>query len=108
MKKITLGNKLIAEFSGIEWIGEDHVYDKYTDMAVKDEFGLSIAQYHDNWEWLMPVIYKFLSLEDFSDPDKSLELKRVKAAISGLGIATPIDTVWNHLVNSIIWYNSVK
>ena len=25
-----------------------------------------------------------------------------------IGIATPIDSVWNHLVTSIIWYNSIK
>lgn len=119
-KDILNGNKLIAEFMG------GNLYNKHFSFPFSfglreewDEGGYigtcpqsiwkeTDLEYFNSWEWLMPVVYKFLSLEDFSDPDKSLELKKVKSAITGLGIATPIDTVWNHLVVSIIWYNSVK
>ena len=63
-------NKMIAEFMGLE-----HCYRPYGDgfMEVKKE-GLCIEledlQYHESWDWLMPVVEKILNK---SDDDELIE-----------------------------------
>ena len=62
------GNKLIAEFMGIN-LGEYTTYpeESPTQYAVND------LQYHTDWNWLMPVIEKITELCE--EPQELDELK---------------------------------
>ena len=61
-QEIFLGNKLIAEFMGLEkndfgyWVNKDYLFDaqlKLFDFELK---------FYSSWDWLMPVVEKIESL----------------------------------------------
>ena len=58
-------NKLIAEFMG------HHTYESngYIMISYSDcnERTLQDTHYHTSWDWLMPVVYKTLWLENYED-----------------------------------------
>ena len=118
-KEIIKGNKLITEFIGDKWIGESHVYDKYSDLVAKDELYEYVTCFHDNWSALMPVIEKIeqlgyhtricydgfgswmqihygLSVSDASET-KALNQHGAK-----------IENTFNSVVEFIKWYNKQK
>ncbi len=57
-QKIFEGNKLIAEFMDVEWIGECWANDHHYNMAIKtiDYFE---SNYHSSWDCLMKCWFKF-------------------------------------------------
>lgn len=59
-------NKLIAEFWGME-LGDDKTM--YYDDAenLHPPTSINELKFHSSWDWLMPVVYKILWLEDYED-----------------------------------------
>jgi hypothetical protein len=59
-------NKLIAEFMGME-LGDDKTM--YYDDAenLHPPTPINELKFHSSWDWLMPVVYKILWLENYED-----------------------------------------
>ena len=63
--ELTNNNKLIAKFMGHEPIvkGDDVYYElNHIRLTSADDL-----RYHNSWDWLMPVVYKILWLEDYEE-----------------------------------------
>ena len=101
------GNKLIAQFMGIQ-IGKDlYSWRIGCTEPIKEEH----LNYHKEWGWIMQVVEKIAiehslfrltignvnSVCHFEDSDlrKTIEPK-------------PIDAVWKQVINFIQWYNQNK
>ena len=106
-------NKLIAEFMGME-----HCYRPYGDgfMEVKENGScveLEDLQYHESWNWLMPVVesierlgYEFFIVEDrvkvSHNTDHSIE------TIIDLTSRSKLNATYNAVVEFINQYNKTK
>ena len=87
-------NKLIAEFMGME-----HCYRPYGDgfMEVKENGScveLEDLQYHESWNWLMPVVEKIEQVHE-----------GVPQELINLSLFSTIDEVYNAVVEFIKRYN---
>jgi len=68
-KEILEGNKLIAEFEELKYLGKD-LYGFSGDVFMPKEYDNEILcsintqsmKYHSSWNWLMPVVEKIESL----------------------------------------------
>lgn len=96
-QEIIKGNKLIAKFTGCEM---------KPNRAVKsDEYGIvwgklfENLEYHSSWEELMPIIHRAWDLTT----EDEREFKGL--VLFELGLFTPIEEVWEALVDFIKWYN---
>ena len=99
--KTTEGNKLIAEFMGIEHYHangyENYIY---ADDNHRTEVDLG---YHDNWWWLMPVLEKMLKMDDGHFIDVGCESRE---AWFNQFFKPEIAIPWNAVVEFILEYNT--
>ena len=58
-------NKLIAEFMGKPY--KQEFLEKGVGGVFEEVVLYEDLQYHTSWDWLMPVVYKILWLEDYED-----------------------------------------
>jgi hypothetical protein len=108
-KEIIEGNKLIAEFMGV---GKEY---KFKNILATD--------YHNSWDWLMPVVDKISSLgytvviEFHQNPELcniSIQDNETYEYIANdcedfdYTIDSNIHMVWFEIVNFIKWYNENK
>lgn len=113
-QEILEGNKLIAEFLGIEKkiYGETGIT-YYIDNIPYQLFKL---KYHSSWDWLMPVVEKIeldnsavvinnneCMIVHYGKPDESIEKDFSKTFNSG---NTKIETTWIAVVAFIKFYNN--
>ncbi len=63
----TENNKLIAEFMGMITSENDSSMMIFKTPNGNDIIYLDELKYHTSWDWLMPVVYKILWLEDYED-----------------------------------------
>ena len=105
-KEILDGNKIIAEFLGIN----KKVYGEtgttyYIDGTPYQFFKL---KYHSSWDWLMPVVEE---IENVLDGDVSISIKddscNINSNYYGISVEgyTKIESVWIACVKFITWYN---
>lgn len=91
------GNKLIAEFMGIEPAPEGMV-NIYMDGEEMKLFG---TEYHSSWDWLMPVVQKILATDTGTLDVYSLYVE------DSLRTAN-IVTIWDAVTDFIQWYNQTS
>ncbi|MBA3900975.1 MAG: hypothetical protein H0X62_12345 [Bacteroidetes bacterium] len=108
MKKETLeGNKLIAEFMGVNG---DESNKSFNDF-------LENSKYHNSWDWLMPVVENierhgciveiWLSLGKGCIIIKGNFTKSVKT-IANTESNSTIESVWLSVLEYIDWHNKPK
>jgi len=94
-------NKLIADFMGIRY-EENRSSHESSDYYFED---CELA-YHTSWDWLMPVIDKITSLDEY------VEFKNDTSSMvdeGGVYINTRfIENTYNETVEFIKWYNKNK
>lgn len=93
-------NYIIGVFDGKYFTGS-HITDYTSETA-------PIMKYHLRWDWLMPVVKKFMEIpsETFNYNVTAMTgLWQCKAALKGMSIMTPIEDVYNTLACNIKWYN---
>ena len=97
-------NRLIAEFMGVKPCLKHP--DKQCFLKIKDNKNPSLQywhllKYHKSWDWLMPVIDKILSSEEYFEYKKTLNIYT-----SGVFVNTKfIEVSFNSVVEFIKWYN---
>ncbi len=98
MENITENNKLIAEFMGLSEIA------KTNGIVFKDNNTdeIHLIKYNSDWNWLMPVIQKMTTTEEFQD----------KYEYNNLFWETfnqlDIDEIYTQVILFIEWYNENK
>lgn len=110
-KQISEGNKLIAEFMGLKpvetfgrySISKDHCTCR-EDTAEQAMKGFaSIAKYHSDWNWLMPVWEKIVDLRDgFCVPHGKFLVKSIYQSL----YIVNIERTWKEIIEFIQWYNN--
>ena len=114
MKNVEKNNRLIAEF--MDWdcdnIGtmapEVFRYKVYFEHNPKEFFTTTIYKYkdclfHSSWDWLIPVIDKIYSSDEYIKYKDSLSQFN-----DGIFINTKyIDSTYSDVVNYIKWYNAL-
>jgi hypothetical protein len=98
--QISEGNKLIAEFMGVEsYEANGYVNFIYSDDNHRTHVDLA---YHSSWDWLMPVVEKIHAEGDFDDyyADDLLHNEMTQA----MGMAD-IKALWGYVIEFIDWYN---
>lgn len=110
-KEIIEGNKLIAEFMGITWHGNNTVsgYPSVIpfDMGVTT---IETTKFHSSWDWLMPVVEKIHAQTDIW---VTIMYHSCKIHWMTQGIHEPIlfeemptiDAVYNTILSFLTWYN---
>jgi hypothetical protein len=112
------GNVLIAGFMGYEtdndngvlhFIIPEHPIEVHW-MGNADRYERDMLKYHQNWEWLMPVIDKIESLGSKVQTSTSPRCSRHYCEIRVFGFAhewadTKIEAAYNAIVKFIKWYN---
>ncbi len=103
-KEIIDGNKLIAQFMGAVWKYQEHPYNSYAwyfeanirptkhSSSWWDEF-----LYHEEWNWLMPVIEKINNGLVYLESKEYLTIQSLK-------INSTIEAVWLAVINFIKWH----
>lgn len=59
-------NKLIAEFMGISIDGE-FAYIKDEGSPLEETMPINQIEYHNSWDWLIPVVEKCLTTDEKTD-----------------------------------------
>ena len=59
-------NKIIAEFMGLEVLYRPNS-NGFIEISDTELCDVDDLMYHTSWDWLMPVVYKILWLEDYED-----------------------------------------
>ena len=114
------GNKLIAEFMGYELADKEYPSDGYwmglrlpmfmdsdmTEWADTDNGRIRIPQsqlrFHSSWDWLVPVIDKIYSMNDYIKYKDNLG-----QFADGISINTKfIEVTWLSVVEFIEWNNN--
>ena len=115
---INEGNRLIAEFMGIE----SYESGGYTNFIYSDDNHRTHVDlgYHESWGWLMPVVEKIEGIEDADGEMYDVRIMGNDAeivtfdgdVIIQMGVYDPksskIDAVWMTIVDFIKWYNQNK
>jgi hypothetical protein len=100
-------NRLIAEFMGIEeaynpngndWVLKTTTPDKNGDTDILESFKGNELQYHTDWNWLMPVVSKILTNENF------IGYRLRENIIDSLPYGM-IDDTYDAVVEFIKWHN---
>ena len=105
-------NKLIVEFMGyklhyIDYENKMPYYvhnEKYLEnpkSIIRIDKGETL-QYHSNWSWLMPVVSKIYSMDEYRD------YKYGWYHIRSIELTTDIESVYNSVVEFIKWFNNNK
>ena len=95
---IVEGNKLIAEFMGIDL----SIYKTQPKNFSTLKFTHDELQYHVSWVLLMPVVHKLH--EVVNEEDQSF----ARLSIFELGFSTDMKVIWKNIVDAIKWYNKNK
>lgn len=105
MEEINKGNKIIAEFMGAKWhehpINKDEsefIFPISPDPSSTFKQRINL-RYHSEWNWLMPVVKKCLTVGDNSDMWDIL--------FNALSMVE-IDSLFGAVVDFIKWYNENK
>lgn len=99
-KNILDGNHILDAFMMPQVIQESE--------KVFHDLYISATEYHKSLDWLIPVIKKFLSLDESICDHKIdfiVEMRRVKRSLSELKITAEINDIYNEVVAAIVWYN---
>lgn len=111
--EIIEGNKLIAEFMGIDFITKNSRY-RVTGNDFTEPHN---SRFHSSWDWLMPVVEKITNIlkEKQHVPIGSLEYdkydqqwKRLFNYQSYNFFQADIIPIYNAMLDFIKWYNSQK
>lgn len=105
------GNKLIAEFM----TGETHntfylpeigqYFNSYGQIEYTETFSPNELKYHSSWDWLMPVVGKCYSMDEYFKYKEETERQFYP---SGIELSTKIESVWLACVEFIKWHNQNK
>ena len=94
-------NELIAEFM------ELMVFKNYDDMSaipiekLKPWVYVDQCKYHDSWDWLMPVVQKFIEKAKATDMPHALYMN-----VHSFTVNRPISELYDNLVAGIKWHNA--
>jgi hypothetical protein len=125
-EEVLEGNKLIAEFMGGQWIGEDFVADKFSEQVFIDGDGdTCICNYNSSWDWLMPVVENIRKVAfELWDGDKVQEKIWLKADLWACEVSwideetgtypicepikcdTFLEAIYKAVIEFIKWYNN--
>lgn len=110
MKNIIEGNKLIAEFMGMEIIDKNEM-----DLWVKTDLHNGIMEetnacFHYSWDWLMPCVDRIESMGyiSFINPLSCQIHKNIKPhpkIICSKKGSSKIEAVWLAVIELIQWHN---
>lgn len=119
-KEILDGNKLIVEFMEIKPTELKGIYSvsqhNYTCLGNTPEMALSgfvsIAKYHESWDWLMPVLEKIeakgrrweIGISPYSTSHHYCKIW----SIGTIERVSLLDAVYSAVLEFIKWYNSNK
>lgn len=113
-KEIIEGNKLIAEFMGMEF----HTINNITGVTIDGVLGgLEKLQYHTSWDWLMPVVEKINLDRRVEEVSISMGKTRIwfKRELMKPYIQYPVNPHYDTItqcfltaVEFIKWYNENK
>jgi len=115
-QEILDGNKLIAEFMKLPYIGKDmHGFSGYVfDLAVGKIKGNVLCyastenmQFHSSWDWLMPVVHKCYKLQYGKGWSKSNCLQYCMSSDYFMA-ENAIELVYKEVIEFIKWYNKNK
>ena len=108
MEKETIkeNNKLIGEFMGDIFktnftVGSDLVPEGWLRKLNNMHYGN--LKYHSSWDWLMPVVEKCYSMDEYFKYKEETERQFYP---SGIELSTKIESVWFACVEFIKWYNA--
>lgn len=112
-KEIIEGNKLIAEFMGLEKREATAVvYERYkwTDNHL---YPVQVLQFDKSWDWLMPVVEKINDIEccvlDINSRDTFIRYIRpnlmYQVLLERTNAQSKIENSWQAIVDFIKWYN---
>lgn len=106
MKDEIEGNKVLAEFMGGKVVNRIFHCEESTkthNERFLDRYNISHARYNSSWDWLMPVINKIFSMDEYVD------YKNQTSSILGQGgiYINPkyIENTWEQVVEFVEWYN---
>lgn len=117
------GNKLIAEFMGGKW---ETIWSGGVEAKAFNFPGWHITdwphsihedtfEYHTSWDWLMPVVEKIKDLTGnlgkAPNPQSLkvwMEMNKEYFKVTALPLATPINEVWESVINFIKWYKTTN
>lgn len=115
-KETAEGNKLIAQFMGAVWEFQEEIYKSYAWHFEKGKtptkhsslwWGTEQLQYHDNWEWLMPVLEKIKELDyPYLISNNTCSIYKVwqHTLASHDHSKTTIEATWKAVVKFIKWH----
>ena len=115
-EEVLSGNRLICDFMGVKpksyipevfyWQDAPFFYVSEHGMEKVMDAIVGYVKYHKSWDWLMPVVEKIKSAAGALSSQDSIE-KQKAFLLFGLGISTPIETVYMYVINNIKYYNSL-
>lgn len=105
------GNKLIAEFMGLEYLGKDvNGFKGYVfDLSGMDNplcySNTESMRFHRKWDWLMPVVEKLEKIYNIEIKANIVLIYPKKGEWSEIYFGdTKIDAVWKGCVDIIQWH----
>ena len=114
MENIIENNKIIAEF--LDWEFDD-LSETFETPFLKlvepqafgdEQFSCKLQdfelEFHTDWNWLMSVVEKIVSLENNLKNETKEEFTQFQKVLS-LPIYTKIEAVYNACIEFIKWYN---
>jgi hypothetical protein len=111
-KVILEGNKLIAEFMGMEyhWYPKNNYYARpqHTFFEGNKIWGIEDLKFHSSWDWLMPVIERIESLGYRWEIGMSTTSPYHYCKIWSIGSIegiSPLDAIYGACIEFIKWYN---
>lgn len=117
-QEIIEGNKLIAVFDGMligklnGWMSGDigeRAYRK-ADGEITEVYSFEKLKYHSSWDWLMPVVEKIYAMHMKLDFKKDMDefCEPMYRHVINTSITTPIEGLYEDIVDFIQWYNQQK
>ena len=104
-EEIIEGNKLIAEFEGLEQDGNYWYRPTGNTEGLMYTHKYRRLEYHTSWDWLMPVVEK---IKDTVLIERPYENLLDKLDVLNLYITAPIETVWEQCIYAIKLLNTAK
>ena len=109
-EEIDMGNPILCEFMGIQHVGHNiYVLD---DTIYGEMFHVSIIgglQFHDSWDWLMPVCAKIDTLDYSGLCPSDLQMYCNECNVMDhLVSCYEIEPVYRKVVSFIRWWNSIQ
>jgi len=102
-KKINEDNIMIAEFMGYRY--QESSFFSVWEFYKSHEDRFVDGEYHESWDWLMPVVEK---IEELQRSSSSQEDYKYYLIVLSYPIYSEIDTIHKAVVEFIKWYNEAK